>query len=74
MCHKGQVRECKILFPYVAFMSHITVFIIFIIDIIYGIMVMVSLIDLKSINNIVSLMGGTIRYLSYLRVPDLDYK
>jgi hypothetical protein len=33
------------------------------------------LIDLKSINNIVFLMGGTIRYLPYLRVPDdLAYK
>jgi hypothetical protein len=29
MCHKGQVGECKILFPYVDFISHITVFIIF---------------------------------------------
>jgi hypothetical protein len=36
----------------------------------YGIV----LIDLKSINNIVSLMGGTIRSLLYLRVPDLTYK
>jgi hypothetical protein len=53
MCHKGQVRECKILFPYVAFMSHITVFIIFIIDIIYGIMVMVISINLNYRNGIV---------------------
>jgi hypothetical protein len=29
---------------------------------------------LKSINNIVSLMGRTIRCLPYLRVPDLAYK
>jgi hypothetical protein len=32
------------------------------------------LIDLKSINNIVSLMGGTIRYLPYLKILDLSYK
>jgi hypothetical protein len=53
MCHKGQVRECKILFPYVAFMSHITVFIIFIIDIMYGIMMMVISINLNYRNGIV---------------------
>jgi hypothetical protein len=53
MCHKGQVRECNILFPYVAFMSHITVFIIFIIDIIYGIIVMVIPINLNYRNRIV---------------------
>jgi hypothetical protein len=35
---------------------------------------MERLIDLKSIKNIVSLMGGTIRFLPYLRVPDLAYK
>jgi hypothetical protein len=29
---------------------------------------------LKLINNIVSLMGGTIQCLLYFRVPDLTYK
>jgi hypothetical protein len=53
MCHKGQVGECKILFPYVAFISHITVFIIFIINIIYGIMVKVISINLDYRNGIV---------------------
>jgi hypothetical protein len=37
-------------------------------------MVMVIYINLESINNIVSLMGRTIRYLPYLRVPNLAYK
>jgi hypothetical protein len=41
MCHKGQVGECKILFPYVAFISHFTVFAMFINFLIniYGIMI-----------------------------------
>jgi hypothetical protein len=30
--------------------------------------------NLKSINIIISLMGGTIRCLLYLRVPDLAFK
>jgi hypothetical protein len=32
MCHKGQVGECKILSHYMAFISHITVFIILLIN------------------------------------------
>jgi hypothetical protein len=32
MCHKGQVEECKILSLYMAFISHITVFIILLIN------------------------------------------
>jgi len=50
MCYKGQVGECKILFPYVAFISYIAVFII---NIIYSIMVMVISINLNYCSEIV---------------------
>jgi hypothetical protein len=66
MCHKGQVGECKILFPYVAFISHLwcLLFLLFLINI-YGIMIISINLDYRKYGIGIMVISINLDYRKY---------